>query len=188
MNKLSVASAHGRFQPLHKGHMEYLMAAKEKCEFLWVGITQYNIRLLQGSPSDPHRELPQDNPLTYFERVELISSALLDAGLQRDEFGLLPFPIEAPDQLSDFLPIDIPVFTTIYDEWNRHKINLLRDAGYTVIVLWERDHKQFKGSDVRNGILQDNHTWIDLVPTATVRAVYKHKLRDRLLKLADQSR
>ncbi len=30
---------HGRFQPFHNGHLEYLLAALERCETLIIGIT-----------------------------------------------------------------------------------------------------------------------------------------------------
>jgi len=183
MARIGVGSAHGRFQPLHKGHMEYLVAAKEQCDFLWVGITQFNIRSLLQSPAAPHRALPQDNPLTYFERVRMVSEALSDEGIGTSDFGIVPFPIEAPDLLHDFLPADIPVFTTIYDEWNRHKVRVLLEVGYQVFVLWERDFKQYRGSEVRAKILDGDDGWRDMVPKATERAVAAYDLRERLIRL-----
>lgn len=30
---------HGRFQPLHLKHMEYILAAKMRCQKLYIGIT-----------------------------------------------------------------------------------------------------------------------------------------------------
>ena len=32
---------HGRFQGLHNGHMEYLLTAKKRCDFLVIGITNF---------------------------------------------------------------------------------------------------------------------------------------------------
>ena len=186
MGRLVVASAHGRFQPLHKGHMEYLLAAKAECDFLWIGITQYNIRSLLDNPVDHRRTRPQDNPLTYFERVQLIMDALVEEGVRREEFGTLPFPIEAPEQLSDFLSTDLVVFTTVYDDWNRHKIRVLEAAGYEVRVLWEREHKEYRGSEVRHGIRHGGTDWHDLVPAATIRAADRLGLHERLSRLTTQ--
>lgn len=180
MRRIPIASAHGRFQPLHLGHMEYLTAAKDRCEFLWVGVTQYNIRSLSDNPVDSHRTRPEDNPLTYFERVLLITDALLDSGMARNEFGIVPFPIETPHLLPDFLSTSIPVFTTVYDDWNRHKIRVLSDAGYHVITLWERVYKQYRGTKVRQGILTGDQLWAGMVPPATVKAVQTYRLRERL--------
>lgn len=179
-NSIPVASAHGRFQPLHKDHLEYLLAAKEDCDFLWVGITQFNVRALSESPLARHRELRANNPLTYFERVELITEALLDEGIQRNEFGITPFPIESPDALPDFLPTTIPIFTTICDDWNRYKIRLLREKGYQVIVLWERTEQALTGMQVREKIREGDPQWRDYVPPATVRAVERYQLSERL--------
>lgn len=188
MTRLAVASAHGRFQPLHLGHMKYLKAAKAKCNFLWVGITQYDIRDLQDNPVDHHRTSPQDNPLTYFERVEIITEALRDEGVGKGEFGVIPFPIEAPSRLCDFLSTDVPVFTTILDEWNEHKIKVLHQAGYDVRVLYEcRHHILYRGSKVRDGIRSGGIQWHKLVPSATIRAVERCELRERLLMLNCQN-
>ncbi len=183
MNRLLVGSAHGRFQPLHNGHLEYLLTAKSKCDFLWIGITQFNIRGLAGSPMDRHREQPINNPLTYFERLELITQALMDEGIGRAEFGIVPFPIETPDLLPDFIPTNIPVFTTICEDWNRHKIRILEQQGYRVIVLWERVPKDVDGAQVRDKIRAGDPEWMNLVPPATVKAVQRYALRERLNSL-----
>jgi nicotinamide mononucleotide adenylyltransferase len=187
MTKLDSGSAHGRFQPLHKGHLEYLIAAKQRCRFLWIGITQPDIRSLQRSPADRHRELPLNNPLTYYERIDMITQALVDEGIRRAEFDTIPFPIDTPSLLTDFLPTTVPVFTTIYDSWNRHKAAILRDSGYRVIVLYERNHKVYEGTRVRQLLLAGDPDWGTLVPEATVRAATKFKLRERLLALASDT-
>jgi cytidyltransferase-like protein len=59
------ASAHGRFQPFHNGHLEYILAAKERCDFLWIGITKFEI--FTTTPLGRQRERPENNSLTYFE-------------------------------------------------------------------------------------------------------------------------
>ena len=59
------ASAHGRFLPFHNVHLEYILAAKECYEFLWIGVTKFEI--LTATPLGLQRERPENNPLTYFE-------------------------------------------------------------------------------------------------------------------------
>lgn len=177
-------SAHGRFQPLHNGHLEYLLAAKQRCDFLWIGLTQYNTRSLEVSRADLHRAVPFNNPLTYFERVEIIAEALPAKGISRDEFAIVPFPIEEPELLRDFLPTRIPVYTTVYDDWNRYKVQLLRQRGYRVAVLYEREDKVYRGTEVRRKILNGCSEWRTLVPPATARAVKRLELQKRLSALA----
>lgn len=185
MNKYHESSVHGRFQPLHKGHLNYLLAAKEYCDFLWVGITQCNVNLLLESPNDPHRQERIHNPLTYFERVEMITNVLLDNRLKLDEFDIVPFPIEAPDSLQAFLPTTVPIFTTINDDWNKHKIKVLKERGYKVIILWEDRAKIFNGIRIRELIYAGDESWKQQVPPATIHIIEKYSIRDRIINLIE---
>ena len=91
---------HGRFQVLHLKHMEYLLAAKMRCRTLYVGITHPDITAYAAvSPLDEHGTTKTDNPLTYLERYQMIRDALLDFGVKREEFEIVPFPISSPDIL-----------------------------------------------------------------------------------------
>ena len=183
MTTLNAASIHGRFQPFHNGHLEYALAAKEKCDFLWVGITKYDITPSEFTPLGRARELPENNPLTYFERISIISESLADAGIGLGEFGFVPFPIETPHRLSGFMPTSIPCFTTICEDWNREKVRILRGYGYKVTVLWERAQKLVTGGTIRNDIINGGSDWLSMVPPATVRASAALNLRQRLMQL-----
>jgi cytidyltransferase-like protein len=182
MTKYFGGSVHGRFQPLHNGHLKYILAAKDQCDFLWIGITQYNICSMAESPQDPHRQEKRNNPLTYFERVEIIISAMLESGVRLNDFTILPFPIETPDVLPNFLPISIPIFTTIYDKWNLHKLSTLREIGYEVIVLWEEANKEIDGMKIRELIRRGDERWRQKVPLATAKAIDKYHIRERLIQ------
>ena len=184
MNKFFPAgSVHGRFQPFHNDHLEYTLAAKERCAFLWIGITKYDITPIEASPLARPRERPDHNPLTYFERINMITNALVEAGVQRADFGFIPFPIETPNRLPSFMPRSIPCFTTIREDWNREKIGLLQACGYEVNVLWERPEKSITGGIIRDDIFRGGGTWRSMVPPATARAVEELRLRDRLIAL-----
>ena len=115
-------SAHGRFQPLHNGHMEYLLAAIKSSDFLFIGLTQPDIRSLVFTPGADHRALRYSNPLTYFERWQTIKEALEEEGVRSHRFAIIPFPIETPAKLPDFLPVSVECLTTVYEEWNLQKI------------------------------------------------------------------
>jgi len=181
---LPVASAHGRFQPFHLGHLEYLQASKQRCDFLWIGITQYLAPTVQATtPEDVHRSMPQNNPLTYFERADLIRLALMDAGISGSEYGFVPFPIEEPALLHNFLDPAIPIFTTVYDDWNRHKVDVLRRHGYQVHVLWERHRKDYAGAAIRSGMLAGNSEWHSMVPRATLPRLAELQIGERLKRL-----
>lgn len=158
--------------------MEYLLEAKKRCEFLWIGITKFDIDHL--NPLGRHRERPEANPLTFFERIQIITEALSESGVPPAEFRFLPFPIEETTALPRFLPTTIPCFTTICEDWNREKVRLLETCGYRVLVLWEREPKEISGSLIREDIARGGTNWIDIVPRATVRAVETLGLQKRL--------
>ncbi len=175
---------HGRFQPPHNGHLEYIGAALERCKFLWIGIARYDIRDNHRCDIAIHRSDKANNPLTYFERISLITEMLQDSGTDKTRFGFIPFPIDQPERLPDFLPTCIPCFTTVYDEWNRHKIAVLEEAGYKVIVLWEKKEKAISGYVIRDSIRLGTGLWETMVPAATKRAVHTLDLQNRLKQLS----
>ena len=179
-------SAHGRFQPFHNGHLEYVMAAKERSEFLWIGITKFDIDTTALSPLGRMREKPENNPLTYHQRITMIAAALNENGVPRDEFAFIPFPIETPSKLGQFLPTSVPCFTTVYEEWNREKISVLESYGYQVIVLWERQRKEISGGEIRNDMIAGGTKWKQMVPQATVKYVEEFGLIERLKTLRAQ--
>jgi cytidyltransferase-like protein len=167
--RFRVASVHGRFQPPHLEHLEYIVAALSLAEHVIVGITQPEIVALTACPEDPHRADQSANPFTYDERCEMISEMLVSDGFARDRFSFARFPIEQPDLVTAALPISVPCITTIRDKWNLVKIERLRSLGYDVHVLWDRsDVFGIQGTRVRELIQLDDPTWKKFLhPTVT---------------------
>lgn len=186
--RIQPGSVHGRFQPLHKGHLEYITAALERCDFLYVGITQpIHTRLNQVDSADAeHRARPENNPLTYFERQEILTATLKEAGVPPARYAVIPFPIETPSDLLEFLPTSIRIFTTTYDDWNKEKINVLKSVGYEVENLWTRQAKEFSGHDIRARMKSGDDTWADSVPDAAVALLEAYDVATRVRDLAPE--
>lgn len=180
---IAQGSVHGRFQPFHNEHLEYVLRAYRRCGFLWVGITKYDLDT-ETSPLGREREKPANNPLTYSERITIITAALRDEGISPDTFAFVPFPIEHPQKLKQFISPSVTCFTTICEKWNLEKIEVLKKEGYSVEVLWERE-KKVTGSFIREQILKGNSVWKELVPAATVKAVERLDLHNRLTMLSE---
>jgi len=169
---MTIGCIHGRFQPFHNGHFEYLKAAYERSERLIVGITQYDQAVYdQGSPA--HRLNVADNPFTYWDRAEFIRAAINYEGIPEARITIVPFPIHAPDTIKNFVDPESVMFTTIYEKWNIEKIRRLRAQGFPVRVLWRRNYKQYEGKEVRLAMREDLELFQTLVP----QGVYD-KLRD----------
>lgn len=181
MSRRTEGSVHGRFQPLHAEHLEYLQEALARVEFLHVGITQFEtteLRHIDGAGD--HRVDPRANPLTYFERGELVALVMRGLGISESRYRVGPFPIERPWDLPGFLPVNVPVLTTRVDEWNDRKVALLREVGYVVEVLYSREPKGVSGTQIRELIVSADVRWEQLVPASTVEYLRSLNLSERL--------
>ena len=72
---------HGRFQPFHLGHLEYLRGAAARSDEVFIGITNPDPTRMKPEASDPLRHLPESNPWTYTERLLMVKAAAGDLGL-----------------------------------------------------------------------------------------------------------
>lgn len=162
----------GRFQPLHLGHMEYLIAAKQACERLVVGITNPDVSTMTFEPSNPGRSERWHNPFPYFARHEMIEYALLDDGWHPDSFAIVPANINDIAHVGLFLPPKevTTVFVTIYDAWGEEKRARVAALGFDTCVLWRREMTErfTTGSHVRE-LMRGGGRWQGLVPNGVVR-------------------
>lgn len=177
MHELGVI--HGRFQLLHNDHLKYLLAGKERCRHLVIGITNPDPTLTRADPADPARSRKQDNPFSYYERYCMVRETLADHGL-RDEISIVPFPVNFPDLYSYYVPLQAIFFLSIYDEWGEKKLRLFASRGLATEILWRRpaSEKGLSASTIRQKIAA-GEPWEDLVPPAVARLVKNGNLADR---------
>ncbi len=159
---------HGRFQPFHRGHLEYLCGAAARCEEIFVGITNPDPRRIRPEASDPLRHLPESNPYTYVERMLMVKAAAADAGLEAERLHVIPFPVNEPELWDAYVPEDVVQFIRLFSDWGGTKLDRLREAGYEVIVLDEGSEKELSGAEVREA-LRENGDWEQLVPPGVAR-------------------
>lgn len=173
---------HGRFQPPHLEHLEYIQAALKKVEHLFIGIAQPDAPPhLDACMDDPHRGQAPDNPLTYVERCEAIEKMLTSVGIHREKYSFTKFPIDRPDELPHYIPTSVVCFTTIRDEWNLRKIEKLQAQGYSVHVLWDkRDEAGISGTEIRKLIRESNDAWEEKVHPSVVGYLNSAYLVDRI--------
>src|SRR5687767_809718 len=100
-SKQVIGTIHGRFQILHNGHLEYALQAMELCDFLIVGITNPDVNLTKSDSTHPNRAKTENNPYTYYERLEMIRESLLGVGIKRGDFEIVPFPINYPELITN---------------------------------------------------------------------------------------
>jgi cytidyltransferase-like protein len=181
MEKAKTGVIHGRFQGLHFGHMEYLLAGKQRCDFLYIGVTNPDPKLSERNENDLKRTELAANPFTYYERAAMIICAMLGNGIKREEFEVVPFPINYPELIKFYTPLDALYFVTIYDEWGKYKLRELEALGCDTVVMWVRtmEERFSTGKEVRNLILNDGN-WEELVPASVARYIKENKLDLRI--------
>lgn len=181
MDKIGVI--HGRFQMLHKGHMEYLLAGKERCERLIIGVCNPDASFTKYNEASSHRSTSAANPLSYFERYEMIKGSMVEAGV--NNFDIIPFPINFPEYIFNYAPKNAKYYITIYDQWGKEKKKTLENLGCDVEVMWTRtDAERFtSGTEVRRRII-NNESWEDLVPHFVYAYTIEQGIDNRIRKMA----
>jgi cytidyltransferase-like protein len=161
---------HGRFQPFHNGHLEYLKGAAARSDELFVGITNPDPRRIRPEDSDPLRHLPESNPYSYVERLLMVKAAALDAELELDRVHVIPFPVNEPELWPAYVPAGVTQYLRLFSEWGGTKLERMREAGYDVVVLDKGVDKEISGVDVRSA-LRSGGDWEALVPPGVARVI-----------------
>src|SRR5438094_9573579 len=95
---------HGRFQPFHNGHLEYLRGAAERSDEVWIGITNPDPERIKPEASDPLRHLPESNPFSYAERLLMVKAAADHLGLEPASVHVISFPANEPGPCPAYVP------------------------------------------------------------------------------------
>ena len=179
---------HGRFQVLHNDHLTYLLAGKKECQRLVVGITNPDPSLTKQDDADVSRSDQAANPLTYYERFLMVQAALVEAGLDREEFIIVPFPVNFPELYRYYIPPEATFFLTIYDEWGEKKLSMFESFGLKTKILWRRSQaeKGLTSSEVRQKIVEGK-PWQDMVPPSVGRLIVEWNLSDRLQRINQET-
>jgi nicotinamide-nucleotide adenylyltransferase len=161
---------HGRFQPFHNGHLEYMRAAAARCDELFVGITNPDPSRVKPEAADPARHLPESNPWSYAERLLMVKAAARDLGLDLARLHVIPFPVNEPELWPAYVPGDVTQFLRLFSDWGGEKLERLRSAGFEVVVLDEGTQKELSGTDVRRAF-REGGDWEPLVPPGVARVL-----------------
>ena len=161
---------HGRFQPFHLGHFEYMRGAAERCDELWIGITNPDPARILPEASDPARHLPESNPYSYDERLLMVKAAARDLGLDPQLVHVIPFPVNEPDLWGAYVPEGITQYLRLFSAWGGEKQERLVAAGYEVVILDEGAEKEISGADVREA-MRSGAEWEALLPPGVARVL-----------------
>ena len=158
---------HGRFQPFHNGHLEYLRGAAARSDEVFVGITNPDPARIKEEPSDPLRHLPESNPFTYVERLLMVHAVGEDEAIR---VHVIPFPVNEPELWSAYVPAGVTQYLRLFSEWGGTKLERMREAGYDVVILDEGTEKGISGADVR-AAMRAGDDWELLVPPGVAKVI-----------------
>lgn len=168
---------HGRFQPFHHEHLEYVLWGLSNSKKCIIAITQPDITHLSETHGAVHRAKPEGNPFTFEERKKMITLSLQRLGIENDKYEIIQFDVDnMADSFQKHSLIDIkPVqFVKVYSEWEIYKKTQLNELGYQVVEINE-SHKEFATKNVTGTLVRElinaNRNWIDYVPFGTQKVV-----------------
>ncbi|MCH7522703.1 MAG: adenylyltransferase/cytidyltransferase family protein [Chloroflexi bacterium] len=163
---------HGRFQPFHNGHLEYLRAAVEQCENLVIGITNADPTQISEEATSEHRHLPESNPFTFFQRSVMIRELLIEEGIPLERSLIIPFPVHSPERWRYYLPPNVVHYLRVFSPWEQAKVDRLRQQGYAVEVLDPGVSKAVEATEVRRRMAA-GEGWEELVPPSVARVIHR---------------
>jgi len=173
---IDIGMIHGRFQPFHNGHLDYLKNAIFFVKHLIVGITNPDPTLTQESDSDSHRHLKSSNPFSYYLRMLMIKHSIqLDKDL-KDRFldiTITPMPINKPELFEYYFPSknNVVQLIRLLDPWDHEKKLLFEKYNFNVVVL--EGKRITSGTEIRDSIINDDDTWKAKVPIGTLKVIEK---------------
>jgi nicotinamide mononucleotide adenylyltransferase len=147
-----------------------MRGAAERCDELWVGITNPDPARVKREDSDPARHLPESNPYTYAERMLMVKGAAGDLGLDQELVHVIPFPVNEPELWPAYVPAGVTQYLRLFSAWGGEKLERMRAAGYEVVILDEGAEKELSGAEVRDA-LRSGGDWEALVPPGVARVL-----------------
>lgn len=160
----TLACVTGRFQPVHHQHLELFDIALRDADRLVVAVTNPDTGARHEESTSEHRHREDANPFSYYERVRMLD-AVLDP-----RATVVPFDLTRPRHWPEYVPLHATQVVRAYSDWERHKAELLRAAGYPVRTIEGDPHGRVSSSEIRARIVSGGD-WRPLVPDAVARLV-----------------
>lgn len=166
---MDLVAVTGRFQPVHLDHLDLMRVGLSMGDVLIVGITNPDRRSLIEHSASSHRHTDEANPYTYFQRALWVRDSLLEAGVPPGRFLITPFPLEAPDTWTSYIPASAHQLVRTYSPWEDSKADALRAVYRTTVIKGDPETK-IAATAVRSGIAGDTDDWRALVPAPVARS------------------
>lgn len=173
-DKVKLGMVHGRFQPFHHEHFEYVLHGIANSDLCIIGITQPNIKCVSECELLPHRGTAEGNPFTFEDRKRMITLSLERWGVPSEKYKIIPFEIDNPEialpALKENHSEEITHYIRLFSDWELHKKNILEQYGMKV-VAFQPLHSDFMTKNVTGTLVRElvssKRNWKDFVPFGT---------------------
>lgn len=157
----------GRFQPFHNDHLSLVKTVYSARGRVIVAVT--NADPTWGVPVSeaPHRHQDDANPLTYWQRMELIRAALRGI-VPTGSYRIVPFPIHDPTRWGHYLPAQTHCWVRSRGEWEERKLRDLATR-FEVQATPVTNPTPVSGTAVRAALVTGNPAWEADVPGPVAR-------------------
>ncbi len=135
MQKIPLGIVHGRFQPPHNGHIRFMQEAFNRAEHVIIGICTPAICTEEEAERTGYPCAPHMNPFTHQERIEMITLALTDVGILKEQFSFIPFPSDYQN-IEVLVPKDSVFFMSVTSEHDQRKITYLESRGFHIETIF----------------------------------------------------
>lgn len=161
----------GRFQPLHKGHVEAIKYVLKRSDELVIAI---------GSAEISHS---LDNPFTAGERLRMVRASLDELKVEPSRYHLVPIPDAQMHSVwvSQVLSY-VPPFSIVYSN-EPLTSRLFREFGIKVDKIPFFHRELYSATDVRKRMLTGEN-WKELLPHSVVKIIEEIGGVERLRELA----
>lgn len=176
---IDVGMVHGRFQPFHHEHLEYILCGINRSNMCYIGITQPDIENLSETCGAAHRAQELGNPFSFEQRKMMIEITLHRLGIPDDCYKVIGIDIDNIDsslkKLNSQAPDKGPVqIMKIFSDWEKYKKSKFIENGYDVVEICE-SHKEFSSKNITGTLVRElintKRNWEDYVPIGTSRVV-----------------
>ncbi|MHA1917577.1 MAG: nicotinamide-nucleotide adenylyltransferase [Candidatus Ranarchaeia archaeon] len=157
----------GRFQPLHKGHIEIIKKILPQVDELIIGIgsAQYG--------------LEKANPFTSGERMLMLKESMKELEIDPEKYWIIPIPDINNNALWVSHVISFcPKFSVVFSN-NPLVKQLFTNRGFSVKSIDFVKRRLYNSTKVRKR-LGDGKNWEELVPTSIVEILKNIKAEQRL--------
>ncbi len=150
MKKIPIGIVHGRFQPLHSGHLKYILAGLARCDFLYIGVCTPKLCTKEEAEKTGFPCLPEQNPLSFIERKKMIVEALKEKNIPNKKYKIIKFPSDYKN-IEKYIPKNTTFFMTAWNDEGENKVKALRRLGLKVSVLSsiKKEKGEKSGTEIR---------------------------------------